>query len=106
MADLCPSCGGPRLPNDPCGLRVQHVVSCPVVAAEDATQAADKARGVDFRRAVTPTERLLLAAWGHDLPAEADRASTHVRWITRGARRRDFVVDRHTTIHLDPEETS
>lgn len=49
-------------------LRIAHVLGCDVLAAEDATRAADYQRmhpvGDTFARPVTPTELALLTAWG------------------------------------------
>jgi hypothetical protein len=48
-------------------LRIDHAIACPVLAAEDATRAADYERlihGFTFTRPVTPTELELLTALG------------------------------------------
>jgi hypothetical protein len=66
----CPSCGGPsRIADvsrfDP--LRIAPVLGCDVLAAEDATRAADHQRmhpGRSFTRPATPTELALLTALG------------------------------------------
>lgn len=83
---VCPSCGGQWLDaGDPRGLlAVQHRVHCPLLVAEDATQAADAERR-SRKRTATPTERLLLATLGHALPEDA---LTLVSWPTPGLRHR------------------
>lgn len=83
----CPSCGGPWLAEgDPRGrLAVQHRVACPLLVAEDATQATDAERRRSRKRTATPVERLLLATLGHVLP---EGALTLVSWPTPGLRHR------------------
>jgi hypothetical protein len=69
-AQICPSCGQPTMSGDvpvidP--LRIAHNMGCPVLAAEDATRAADHERlvlGFNFTRPVTPAELDLLTAFG------------------------------------------
>ena len=69
----CPSCGGSQLAGHPAGwLALQHRVTSPLDTAEDATRNSDHELMVWGRRdrPATDTERLLLAALGHVLPAE------------------------------------
>src|SRR4051812_6126311 len=69
-AQICPSCGEPTMSGDvpvmdP--LRIDHAIGCRVLAAEDATRAADHDRlmpGFTFTRPVTTTELELLTAFG------------------------------------------
>jgi hypothetical protein len=100
----CPECGGRQVPNTPekfggYGLFDHRRTGpeCSLGRREDATMAADSARGtgtfgpvgpvvtLKFTRAVTAAEVTLLAAAG--LPAAT---TVEVDMITRGARRRTF----------------
>lgn len=66
----CPSCGQPVMATDrpmPDPLRISHTMACPILAAEDATRAADHDRlipGFTYTRPATTTELTLLAALG------------------------------------------
>lgn len=76
----CPTCGGHEMPGHPCGwLAIDHLTSCPLYEADDATRAADsfalRSRR-SFTRPATNTERTLLAGRGLTLPEALD---THVR---------------------------
>lgn len=87
----CPQCGGPQLAGHPGGaLEVQHTAMCELLAAEDATRAADRDRAdrlgrERFARPTTITEAALLTAFG--IPAHP---STHVDYLTRGVRHRSW----------------
>ena len=93
----CPSCGQPTMVSDvprfdP--LRISHVLDCPLLAAEDATRAADYERrypGRRFTRPVTSTELALLTAWGwtdtSGLPPTSE-TRTEVTHLSPGARAR------------------
>jgi hypothetical protein len=69
----CTSCGQPPLVDVPVidPLRIAHTMACPLLAAEDATRAADRDRlgpGLTFTRPATTTESTLLAALGWTAP--------------------------------------
>lgn len=86
----CPECAGPRIEDHPAGLVFKHEQTCSILAAEDATQAADAERGYrhHFRpgvRRATDAERTLLAACGFELPADA---KTYLDWLVEPAVRR------------------
>lgn len=83
----CPACGGAHIPNHPGGpLYFKHAMTCSLLPAEDARQAADKERGGE--RPVTDAERVLLSALGITV---ADDATCLVQWLTPGVRRRTFL---------------
>lgn len=97
----CTVCPAVAIPGHPGGLLVMsHDAACPIGRAEDATQAADYARGDNIRPA-TDAERTLLAAAGYDLDA-ADAAAradtgdpaatlrTVVHYLTPSVRRRTW----------------
>lgn len=90
MSARCPSCLRERIEGHPAGLVFDHGLACPLLAAEDATHAADVERLADcfgmsrrtnLVRATTDAERTLLAACGWTAPADA---ITTVRSITAG----------------------
>lgn len=63
MAVTCPTCGGPWWPAHPFGLLTfQHEPSCTIRRRLDARLIADRyaAKGRNFRRPSTGTERMLL----------------------------------------------
>ena len=116
----CPECGGARLIGDPSGLRIQHRLDCSIIAAEDATLAADRQRGIEFERPMTETERLLLITAGATVPTEAERLlliaagkrnvpgvpTTSVRWLTEGFRRREWLNVAWPQTNDDEENTN
>src|SRR4051794_39892042 len=85
MTATCPSCGGPPVTDVPVidPLRITHAMACPVLAAEDATRAADFDRavpGFTFDRPVTATELTLLTALGWtDLDGQPPTTGTRTR---------------------------
>lgn len=86
----CPRCDGPRLAPHPAGFVFRHRVDCALLAAEDATAAADAERAADaglpgFYRRTTDAERVLLEACGVALPLDA---RTECYWLTPSVRRR------------------
>ena len=90
QSTLCPVCGGPRVTPHPAGLVFSHLQDCALLAAEDATQVADRERlrryGAHTRPA-TGAERALLAASGVTVP---DTLNTHVLPTTAAVRRREW----------------
>lgn len=96
MNEHCPSCAGPRIPDDPSVLSdYEHDAPwCVVVADECATLDADRARyerrGTSlFHRAAAPVERRLIAASGVALPPGAEMF-TRVEFIAPDVRVRTF----------------
>lgn len=82
----CPQCTGARL----YGLTYRHGNTCPLLAAEDATQAADYQRG-DNSRPSTTAELTLLNSLGFAPAADEDGVTrTHVGYITRSVRHRQW----------------
>jgi len=75
-------------------LRIAHVLACPLLAAEDATRAADRDRlapGFTFTRPATSSELTLLAALGWTEPDGQPPTSTTktvVGHLTPGVRLR------------------
>jgi len=66
---VCPSCDGERMVRHPAGFVWLHAMRCPLLAAEDATKAADHERmqrraRTSWARPATATELALLAACG------------------------------------------
>ena len=90
MSARCPSCLRQRIEHHPSGLTFDHGLGCPLLAAEDATHAADVERAAGlrtFRRPPTQAERTLVAACGITLPTDVE---TLVEPITRGILRRSW----------------
>lgn len=97
MSAVCPSCGQPVMVDDrpmPDPLRISHLMDCPVLAAEDATRAADHERlipGFTYTRPATATELHLLTTlgWtGTDGQAPTPETKTVVGHYTPGVRMR------------------
>jgi hypothetical protein len=92
----CPACAGPRLPQpDFRGLLAwQHAQTCPLAAAEDATQANDYALALprlEMTRPSTATERVLLGVLGMvtaDGTPPTTELTTHVWFPSAGVRAR------------------
>lgn len=115
MTATCPECSGPRLERHPAGLVYRHQLTCALLAAEDATAAADATRarsggqGVTWQRSggftrdSTATERLLVATARPDM---SPAVSVHVHALTTAVRRRDFRTDKGHPIDLDPTTTT
>lgn len=103
----CPACHGPRLLDDPTGLRVQHYSGCPFRERELARQLADadvaRTRFGPWLRPATFVEREFLAAAGFPL---AEDAVVEVAWITPSLRRRTFTDADGNIVDLDADEPS
>lgn len=77
----CPRCLGQPLPAPAGPIDLKHRANCPLLYAEDATRAADHARGRTFTRQPTPVETQLIEALG--LPPTP---WVRVQWVSRGYR--------------------
>lgn len=104
MTGACPECQGEQMVGHPAGaLELKHTNQCGLREAEDSRRVADRSRAfplslrpiglgqfaeISFVRPATPTERILLAAVGFEVPA--GEVNTHCEFATAGVRLRSW----------------